>query len=228
MSAFFMILSTVAFVLFIVGLFNPKAALFWMSDKEKRKRGNSAGIYLATWFILGVIGGALADDSPKTAKTTDAAASESVNPSVATETKPDNWQYYEKKDEMSEKTLYLASCISTNTHDFDFPYKGGSYLSLNVRNMDGKNDVFLQISKGQVMSSYSSNEYVRFKFDGGEPVTYYFNSSSDGDHTYAFLVQANSLIKKIKGAKEIKIDIPIYKEGRPVFNFDVTGLQWNH
>lgn len=226
MSAFFMILSTVAFVLFIVGLFNPKASLFWMSDKEKRKRGISAGIYLATWLVLGIIGGALADDdSPTNEKATEVSATQSSSSNV---TKPENWQYYERKDEMSENILYTATCVSTNMHDFDFPYNGGSYLYLIIRNMDGKNDVYLQISKGQVMTSISGSEYVRFKFDGGEPIKYYFSSSSDGDSTYAFLNQSNALIKKIKGAKDIKIDIPLFQEGRPVFNFNVSGLEWNH
>lgn len=94
--------------------------------------------------------------------------------------------------------------------------------------MNGKNEVILQITKGQFMTSISGSEYVRFKFDGGEPIKYYFNGSSDGDSTYAFINQSNALIKKIKDAKEIKIDVPLFQEGRPVFNFSVSGLKWNH
>ena len=50
MSTIFMLLSTAAFILFIIGLFNPKASLFWMSNKEKRKRGKSCVIYISIWL----------------------------------------------------------------------------------------------------------------------------------------------------------------------------------
>lgn len=227
MSTLFMLLSTVGFILFIVGLFNPKASLFWMNDKEKRTRGVSAGIYIAIWLVLGFIGGALSTDDPSTSEAVETSVAQPAN-QVETVKEPDNWEYYEKKDEMSDEVLYIASCVSTNMHEFDFPYNGGSYLYLKIRNMNGKNDVFLQISKGQIMTSISGSEYVRFKFDGGEPIKYSFSSSSDGDPTYAFINQSNALIKKIKAAKDIKIDIPMFQEGRPVFNFDVSGLKWDH
>lgn len=125
MSTLFMLLSTVGFVLFIIGLFNPKAALFWMSDKEKRKRGTSSGIYIAVWLILGFIGGALAagDDSPKSEQS-DKRVVEQIESTNEVSREPENWNYFEEKDEMSDEILYIASCVSTNMHEFDFPYNG--------------------------------------------------------------------------------------------------------
>ena len=229
MSNIFMLLSTAAFILFIIGLFNPKASLFWMSNKEKRKRGKSCVIYISIWLVAAFIGGPLSN-SDDAKKIPDIDLTQSVDSNVVDKEtiENNNWSYSEKKDEMSEKMMYFATCTSTDIHEFKFPYNGGSCLYLTVRNINNKNEVVLQISKGQIMNSVSNDEYVRFKFDGGEPVKYYFSGSSDGDSKYAFIEQSASLIKKLKSAKKIKIDVPLYQEGRPVFNFDVSGLKWNH
>lgn len=196
-------------------------------EKEKKVKSGCFIFVVSIIAIICIVEMCSGGDNQKIPDTTLTQSAESNV--VDKETIEDrNWSYSEEKDEMSEKMMYFATCTSTNTHEFKFPYNGGSYLYLMVRNINNKNDVVLKISKGQIMTSVSNDEYIRFKFDGGEPVKYYFSGSSDGDSKYAFIEQSTSLIKKLKVAKDVKIDIPLYQEGRPVFNFDVSGLEWNH
>ncbi|MGQ0739123.1 MAG: hypothetical protein ACT4OJ_08710 [Bacteroidota bacterium] len=137
-----------------------------------------------------------------------------------------NWDYSEEKDEMTEKVRYFASCISTNTAYFDFPYDGGSNLNLLIRKMNGRNEVILRISKGQFGSSYSST--VKIKFDEEQPKIYGFNEAADGSSDYIFLNGGPSIILKLKNSKKVKIQPPFYQEGQVVFEFNTDGLKWEY
>lgn len=78
------------------------------------------------------------------------------------------------------------------------------------------------------MSSLFGNEYLRIKFDDEELMTVNYNSSNDGSLDYAFPQQSAKLINKIKTAQHVKIDVPVFEEGRKVFDFDIEGLVWKH
>lgn len=189
-----------------------------MEEKnEKRVKGCLAGIAFFLLFCL-VMSMCFGDSDEE--QTTS-------SPQSAELQQQSNWEYSQSFDEMNETTIYAATCTSTNMHEFDFPYSGGSVLYLVVRSMNGKNDVYLKVSKGQVMTSISGSEYARFKFDDGKPESYSYSSADDGSSEYAFLNASGRLIEKIKKAKHIKIDLPFFQAGRPVFDFDVEGLEWN-
>ncbi|MBS0647374.1 MAG: hypothetical protein JSR97_12415 [Verrucomicrobia bacterium] len=127
---------------------------------------------------------------------------------------------------MDDKLMYFAVSNSTNDLEFDFPYKGGSTLSIIVRNMNKENDVMLQISKGQFGSSYSQK--VKIKFDDGKIESYSFSDAADGSSNYIFLENSKSLIAKLKAAKHLKIEAPFFQAGRQVAEFDVSGFEWPH
>lgn len=46
-----------------------------------------------------------------------------------------SWNYFTDTDEMNDSKSRFASLVSDNTVNFDFPYQGGSSLSLIVRYM---------------------------------------------------------------------------------------------
>lgn len=59
------------------------------------------------------------------------------------------------------------------------------------------------------------------------PKKYYFNEAADGSSEMVFLRNQSDFIKRCKQTKDIKIDIPIYQGGRPVFSFHVDEpLVW--
>lgn len=230
----FFILGFICLVLLVVGLFSPASSLFWIKEKTKCTRGKSTVVYLLSFAVLLILVMVSAPEGASVRKVqTDTEESDSVvdaadddDSEVAQAEEPQNWTYEEEKDEMSGEMKYFASCTSTNTHEFQFPYEGGSCLYIYVRNMGGKNSVCLQISKGQIMPSILGNQSIRFKFDGGEPVSYSYNGSSDGSPEYAFMERSAALIKQLKAAKTVKVDLPIFQENRPIFEFDVEGLKW--
>ena len=139
-----------------------------------------------------------------------------------------NWAYSEDVDEMTDKKMYFANCTSTNEVELEFPYNGGSILELLVRNMNGKNEVVLHISKGIINMSVGSMGNIRMRFDDKEAVSYSYNSSDNGSLEYAFLDHSKEIINKLKQSKTVKIEVPVFNDNRTVFNFDVSGLNWEH
>lgn len=91
-----------------------------------------------------LIASSSSDSTEKPDKTT-SDATEEVADTKTEKPKPNkNWKYSEGVDEMTDaKKKYFASCESTNSHDFKFPYKKNTHLTLYVRNMDEENDVYL-------------------------------------------------------------------------------------
>lgn len=136
-----------------------------------------------------------------------------------------SWSYETEKDEMSDKLNRFASITSPDVAEFDFPYDGGQYLTLTVREMDGSEDVLIRISDGQFHTKYG-DEYVLIKFDGNNPVKYSVSEPSDGSSDLLFINNDQDFISKLKKAKTLKIEAQFYNNGSRVFSFNVKGFKW--
>lgn len=135
------------------------------------------------------------------------------------------WDYNTRTDEMTDKKIYWASCESKNTEYLEFPYEGGTKLTLTIRNMKGKNEIYITINKGQLQTY---DKYASIRLDDGKATSYTLIGSDDGDSKFAFIYAGNSLISKIKKASVIKIQLPFYGNGRRTFTFEPGTLEWNH
>lgn len=131
--------------------------------------------------------------------------------------------YTEERDSMSGKLTKYESFESRNTVEFSFPYQGGTTAHLVLRNHPqyGK-DVIFEISKGQLLCHSFSNCSVSISIDGGPVFTVSGVGAEDGSSRTVFLNW--SLVSKLKNAKSIKIQPPTYQNGRPVFDFDLAGI----
>lgn len=139
------------------------------------------------------------------------------------------WSITEEKDEMTDSKNIWATINSNNSITQDFPYEGYTYAFITVRYMKKYGyDVLIRISQGQINGrSYYGTDYITARFDEGTPKKYYFDEAADGSSETVFLRNSSDFIKKCKQAKDIKIDIPIYQGGRPVFTFHVDEpLVW--
>lgn len=89
-------------------------------------------------------------------------------------------------------------------------------------------DVLLTIDRGQIVgNSINGSNYVTVRFDGGTPKKYTFNDSEDGSTETVFLNNQKDFMERCKKSKEIKIEMPLYQAGRPVFVFHVDKpLEW--
>lgn len=167
--------------------------------------------------------------------TTDTSSTDPQNETTATteqtskaESKEvENWEYSESVDKMEGTTRYFAMNTSTNQIDFDFPYNGGSNLNIVVRNMGKENEVLINISKGQFITSFSGSDKIKVKFDDNSPINYSYNSPSDGSMDVIFLNNSKDFLNKLKSSKEVMIECQFYDSGNKVFEFDTEGLEWD-
>ena len=138
------------------------------------------------------------------------------------------WEFSFSQDEMTDSQNIWASLCSDNYVNQDFPYEGNTYAHLTVRYMKKYGyDVLVQIDRGQIIYNYGSSNYVSVRFDDAAPKKYTFNSSADYDSETIFLNNVTDFIARAKKATVIKIDLPLYQEGRPVFTFTVDEpLVW--
>ena len=139
------------------------------------------------------------------------------------------WDFTIEKDEMTDSKNIWASITSDNFISQEFPYEGLTHATIIVRYMKKYGyDVLIKISHGQINGrEYYGTNYVTARFDEGNSKKYYFNESADGDSKVVFIRSHSDFIKNCKKAKTIKIDLPLYKYGRPVFTFKVDEpLTW--
>lgn len=139
------------------------------------------------------------------------------------------WDFTIEKDEMTDTKNIWASIISDNSVSQHFPYEGLTFAKITIRYMKKYGyDAIISITKGQIHGNrYNGNNYITARFDDGTPKKYYFNEAADGSSEMVFLSSKSDFIKKCKQAKSIKLDIPLFQAGRPVFSFRVDEpLTW--
>ena len=139
------------------------------------------------------------------------------------------WKETESIDEMTEDRNIWKSITSDNSVDFEFPYNGGSTLTISVRYMKKYGtDVLLQISNGQILcNEYNGTNYATIKFDDEAPIKFTYTDSNDGSADIVFLKNTSKFISKAKKAKQIKVQLPFFQEGQKTFKFYVDEpLQW--
>ena len=181
-------------------------------------------------MIIGSIGGNNESDSTDKSFLSSEDNSISINSEESMVPKKATWNFNIQKDEMTDSKNIWASIQSENYISQDFPYEGYTYATITVRYMKKYGyDVIVQITKGQIHGSdYNGTDYITARFDEGAAKKYYFNESADGSSETVFLRNKTEFIKRCKQAKKIKIDIPIYQAGRPVFTFNVDEpLVWH-
>lgn len=141
------------------------------------------------------------------------------------------WDFTIVKDEIYDTNNIWAEIKSDNYISQKFPYEGYTYATISVRYMKKYGyDVIIVISKGQIHGNrYNGDNYITARFDEGAPMKYYFNEAADGSSDKVFLNNKSDFIKRCKQAKDIKIEIPIFQAGRPLFTFHVDEpLVWRN
>ena len=183
------------------------------------------------FFALGIL--AAMCDSEETSKdaSEDSIAVESKDAEKETaNSSQKTWKISTSKDEMRGSTDTFASIESDNEVEFEFPYHGGSTLSIVVRESQKfGTDVYLLISDGQFIgNAFDGSNYVTIKFEDGPLQKYYFDDAADGSTDVIFLRKEKELIAKFKTAKKIMIEAPFFDSGSKQFTFTVgKPLEWD-
>jgi hypothetical protein len=131
------------------------------------------------------------------------------------------WTYGETKDEMRGTVRKYATTESLNTVDFAFPYAGEQRGTIMVTS---DSSVLFYIHRGQIVCS-GLDEFgtclVLVKFDDGKAD--YVTAAKSGDASTAISFDAGFL-KQLERHKKLAIQVDVYREGVPIFSFDVGGL----
>jgi hypothetical protein len=165
-------------------------------------------------------------DTILSTKQVEGVAKEPASNQVAT-TRSINWQYGKTVNQEGE-TIYKASLNSPTLLQFGFPYTGGSTTTLTIRQRQQQQAaVYLQVSKGQFNRSFQGG-HVRIRFDGKPAVTYTYSAAENGSATIIFFDEAGKLIRQLKAAERMVIDVAFYGQGNRQIDFRTAGLVWNH
>lgn len=136
--------------------------------------------------------------------------------------------YYEEDDEMTDTKTRYARLVSDNSVTLDYPY-GECRLSCLIRkSAKYGTEVMLRISSGQFNGdAYNENNYVCIRFDSSRAINYSFEESRDGSPEWIFLNNTQDFIRRAKRARSIKIEVPIFQEGRRLFRLTSDKpLEW--
>ncbi|WP_420151406.1 hypothetical protein [Spirosoma sp.] len=138
----------------------------------------------------------------------------------------DTWQY-SKTTDREGRSVYKASISSPTPLEFEFPYNGGSVATLTIRKRADDTHVYIQVSKGQFNRSFQEGK-ARVRFDGGSPATYAFSAAENGSANVIFFNSERELIKRMKAARNMLVDVEFAGQGSRQIAFNTAGLQWNY
>lgn len=171
----------------------------------------------------------LADNMEMQADNMDAMADAASNTPPADAVSPSTWSYSTDVDKVRGGTSYFASTTSTNTVHQNSPYDAETTMRMTVRRMPSNGtDVVLTISSGQMMCPSYEGCSGTVRFDNGPAHRISFNGPADSSSDTIFVIGAKTFIGNLKKAKKVVIEKTLYEAGEPQFEFDVSGLKWDH
>lgn len=142
-----------------------------------------------------------------------------------------NWTYDESKDEMRNIESKFASISSDNQAQFNFPYDGGSNLTITLRKRTNEpSEIMFVVSKGQYScDTISDNCYASVKFDDNAIESIALDAPADHSSDVLFIKSTRdteSFIKSLLRSKSVIVELPFYQEGKKQFKFSPDGLKW--
>lgn len=138
------------------------------------------------------------------------------------------WKYSQVTDAMSKGTSYYADVSSTNSVEFDFPYAGVQFGRILLRDnpRHGK-EVIFKIARGQILCLSYEECTVLVRFDDEKATNFSAVGPADNSTETIFILNYDRFYKHMLKAKQVRISMDIYKQGSPVFEFDVSGFDPN-
>lgn len=139
----------------------------------------------------------------------------------------DKWMYHVSEDPMSSRKSRFAAIESENTVEFDFPYQGSQHGTLTLRDHPSYGrDVIFSIERGQLLCRSYDDCQVRVRFDEGKAENWNAVGPSDNSTTSIFLRNEARFVQKLRAAKVVRIQVPVYQQGEPMFEFQVGGFDY--
>lgn len=135
------------------------------------------------------------------------------------------WEYSVDVDPMTSKETREASISSENTVDFSAPYDGPQRgrLALRTHPSYGK-DVIFSFREGQILCSYGGCP-IKVRFDESPARTFTAMGPADNSSNVIFIRNYAAFTAALRKAKVVRIQLNVYQEGAPTFEFLTGGFQ---
>jgi len=135
------------------------------------------------------------------------------------------WTYSLNEEQMTGGMRKTASVTSSNSVEFGFPYGGAQNGRLTLRTDPryGK-DVIFRIERGQILCISYEGCTVQVRFDDEKPLNFSASAAADHSSETVFIDDYARFLAKMRKAKRVRLSLSIYQNGRPVFDFDVSGF----
>jgi len=137
----------------------------------------------------------------------------------------DKWTYRISEDAMTSRKSRYGVIESEDTVDFGFPYQGPQHGTLTIRDHPTYgHDVIFSIERGQILCQSYDDCLIRVRFDNGSPEKWNAVGPSDNSSTSIFIRNQARFVQKLRAAKVVRLQVPVYQEGEPLFEFQVGGF----
>jgi hypothetical protein len=139
----------------------------------------------------------------------------------------EKWYYSRDVDAMTSKVSLYASITSENTVSFDFPYEGAQHGRLMIRDhpTHGR-DVIFAIREGQLLCQSYEDCVIRVRFDESPAESWRAVGPADHSTTSIFLRNEERFVQRMRRARIVRVQVPVYQEGSPTFEFHVSGFNY--
>lgn len=135
------------------------------------------------------------------------------------------WSYRSSEDQMTGKNIKFAEVPSENIVEFGFPYTGKQVGKLIIRNHPSHGlEVIFLIGKGQILCNSYSGCNIQIRFDNKKTENWKAIGPADNSNKMLFFENKKKFLNKLASSKVIRIQVPFFQQGEPVFEFHVGGL----
>lgn len=137
----------------------------------------------------------------------------------------DEWKYSSSTDTMNDDTSHYASIVSDNSKQFAYPYHGETFGNLIVTTPPGRKAYLtIFIDRGQIECGLAGRPcYIKIRFDD-QPAISFEVATLRGMPSNAVVGDLNNkTLELMTKASVIKVQLPVWREGYPVYEFSPTS-----
>lgn len=131
------------------------------------------------------------------------------------------WTYKSKTNEMTNEVSRYAEIRSIDTENLSY---GPTHLWVVLRSDQSRGRAaFLQTDRSMLECIYAEVCYILARFDDEGPQRFTVTDDEDGSSTLA-LDDPTRFTESMKSARKVKIEAPLFQDGRITFEFNVEGF----
>lgn len=123
---------------------------------------------------------------------------------------------------MRNKSAYFARISSKTVGTM------ASQLSIRKRDIDDSKDVYFTIIRDAKIFDCYRGCTMAVKIDDNPIFNLQLNGGEGGDSVFIKDKNLKDFVAKMKQGKQMIVELPVYREGKKQFKFNIEGLKWDH